>query len=136
MLDERDWFRVEGASPEELANLKAFAPPDLPSRYVDLLTFSNGGEGPLPMNPYNLCLDEAGTVADGIATDNHGRADLNGFIVFGGNGGGEYIAFDTRSGAPWSVVCIDMVAGAISAEVIAPNFDAFYDRIGVEAATS
>lgn len=134
MLGERDWTRVDGASPEELANLKVLTPPDLPSCYVDLLTFSNGGEGPLPMNLYNLCLDEARTVADGIATGNHGRADLNGFIVFGGNGGGEYLAFDTRAGAPWPVVCIDMVAGASSAEIIAPDFDAFFNRIGVEAA--
>lgn len=136
MLDERNWFRVDGATAEELANLKALAPPDLPSRYVDLLTFSNGGEGPLPMIPYNLCLDAAAMVADGIASGNHGRVDLDGFLVFGGNGGGEYLAFDTRVETPWPIVCIDMVAGNTSAEIIAPDFDAFYDQIGVEAAAT
>jgi hypothetical protein len=36
-------------------------------------------------------------------------------------------------GTPWPIVCIDMVAGASSAAVIAPDFGAFYDWIGVES---
>lgn len=136
MLEGRDWIAVSGATPESLAELKAVAPPDLPSRYVDLLAFSNGGEGPLPMNPYNLCLDSAGTVTAGLISENHGLADLEGFIIFGGNGGGEYLAFDTRAGAPWTIVTIDMVAGESSAEVIAPDFNTFFDRIGLEAAAT
>jgi hypothetical protein len=133
MLEGRDWFAVSGAAATELSRLRAVAPPDLPTRYLDLLTFSNGGEGPLSSQPYNLCLDAAGTVVEAIESANHGQADLRGFLIIGGSGGGEYIAFDTRSGAPWAIVAIDMVAGGGSAEVIAPDFDAFYDRIGVEA---
>ncbi|WP_447725903.1 SMI1/KNR4 family protein [Sphingomonas koreensis] len=132
MLEGRDWFRMSGAAAEELSHLRAVAPNDLPELYLDLLAFSNGGEGPLPSQPHNLCLDPAGTVAASIESANHGQVDLQGFLVFGGNGGGEYIAFDTRNGAPWSIVTIDMVAGGGSAEVIAPDFDAFYDRIGIE----
>lgn len=136
MLEGRDWFGVSGATTEELSRLRAAAPDDLPVRYLNLLAFSNGGEGPLAINPYNLCLDAAETVADTIGSKNHGQADLQGFLVFGGSGGGEYLAFDTRSGAPWPIVMIDMVAGGGSAEIIAPDFDAFYDRIGVEAETA
>ena len=77
-------------------------------------------------------MDTAGTVAQTIESENHGQADLDGFLIIGGNGGGEYIAFDTRSGVPWPIVSIHMVAGGGSAEVIAPDFDAFYDCIGVE----
>lgn len=132
MLDGRDWFAVKGAVAEELARLRAIAPDGLPTRYLNLLAFSNGGEGPLPSQPYNLCLDAAGAVAETIEGENQGQTDLRGFLIIGSNGGGEYIAFDTRSGTPWPVVTIDMVAGGGSAEIIAPDFDTFYDRIGVE----
>jgi hypothetical protein len=54
------------------------------------------------------------------------------FFVFGGNGGGEYLAFDMRDGAPWPVVTIDMVVGPASAEIVAPSFDAFIPLIGIE----
>jgi len=133
VLERRDWFGVSGATAEELSRLRAVAPDDLPARYLDLLAVSNGGEGPLSINPYNLCLDAAATVAEAIDSENHGQADLQGFLIFGGNGGGEYIAFDTRKGTPWPVVTIDMIAGGGSAEIIASDFDAFYERIGVEA---
>ena len=133
MLDGRDWYRVAGATAEDLARLESVAPSHLPARYLDLLAFSNGGEGPLAVAPYNLCLDSALTVANGISSGNYGRPDLGGFIIFGSNGGGEYLAFDTKTTTPWPVVTIDMVAGGHSAEVIASDFDAFCDRIGVEA---
>ena len=87
----------------------------------------------MAISPYNLCLDPAKIVADAINSDNDGRADLMGFLIFGGNGSGEYLAFDARSGAPWPIVAIDMVAGGDSAEVIATDFATFYDRIGMEA---
>jgi hypothetical protein len=132
MLEGRDWVAVSGAAAEELSRLRAVVPDDLPEKYIQLLAFSNGGEGPLPSQPYNLCLDAAGTVAGTIEGKNHGRADLQGFVIIGSNGGGEYIAFDTRNGVPWAIVAIDMVAGGGSAEVIAPDFDTFYDCIGVE----
>jgi hypothetical protein len=51
MLEGRDWFAVSGATAEELLRLRAVAPPDLPQRYLDLLAFSNGGEGSLPIEP-------------------------------------------------------------------------------------
>lgn len=133
MLEGRDWFAVNGATVEELTRLLIVAPDNLPKRYLDLLTFSNGGEGPLAIQPYSLCLDPAMTVADAINSKNHGQAELEGFLIFGSNGGGEYLAFDTRHKAPWPVVSIDMVAGGNSATIIASDFDVFYDRIGVEA---
>lgn len=133
MLEGRDWHTKKGASPEELAQLRVSAPASLPSRYLDLLTFSNGGEGPLAVNPFHFQLDPASMVADTILCGNHGQADLAGFLIIGSNGGGEYVAFDTRGTTPWPIVTIDMVAGGDSAEVIALDFDAFYDRIGLEA---
>lgn len=133
MLEGRDWVGGDGAKAEELVRLRAVVPSDLPERYLDLLAFSDGGEGPLPVSPYNLCLDPANIVVETFKCHNHGQADLEGFLIFGGNGGGEYIAFDLRGGSPWPVVTIDMVAGGDSAEALAPNFDAFVDLIGIEA---
>ncbi|OWQ97722.1 hypothetical protein CDQ91_08665 [Sphingopyxis witflariensis] len=78
-------------------------------------------------------MDPAMTVADTINSKNHGQCDLQGFLIFGSNGGGEYLAFDTRRIAPWPVVAIDMIAGGNSAAIIAPDFEEFYDRIGIEA---
>lgn len=133
MLEGRDWHANEGASLEELAKLQESAPAGLPSRYLDLLTFGNGGEGSLAVNPFHFQLDPATVVAETIRCGNHGQDDLDGFLIIGSNGGGEYIAFDTRGGAPWRVVTIDMVAGGDSAEVIAPDFDMFYELIGLKA---
>jgi len=133
MLEDRDWFRVDGAKAEDLARLREVASGGLPSRYLDLLAYSNGGEGPLAVAPYNLCLDPALTVSDAICSGNNGQPDLDGFLIFGSNGGGEYLAFDTRHGMRWPIVTIDMVSGGRSAEVIAPDFDAFYDQIGAQS---
>ncbi len=133
MLAGRSWFGANGATSEDLARLRSVTSGDLPKRYVDLLAFSDGGEGPLAINPHHFCLDPARTVVETINSANHGQVDLHGFLIFGSNGGGEYLAFDTRNGTPWPVVTIDMVAGGESAEVIAPDFGAFYDQIGIEA---
>jgi hypothetical protein len=132
MLEGRDWFGADGAKAEDLARLRSVAPVDLPQRYFDLLAASDGGEGPLPVAPFNFCLDSANTVARAIECRKHEQADLEGFIIFGGNGGGEYIAFDVRSGPPWPIVAIDMVAGGETADVISPDFDTFFDQIGIE----
>lgn len=132
MLEGRDWYRMDGASAQILAGLRAAAPGDLPDSYVQLLSVSDGGEGPLPVNPFNLCLDPAQDVIDRLNNGNYGQADFNGFLIFGGNGGGEYLAFDMRGGAPWPVVTIDMEAGSSSAKIVASDFATFIDLIGVE----
>lgn len=54
MLEGRDWHANEGASLEELAKLQESAPAGLPSRYLDLLTFGNGGEGSFGSQPLPL----------------------------------------------------------------------------------
>ena len=120
---------MEGASAQAIDALRAAAPTELPASYLHLLSVSNGGEGPLPVNPFNLCLDAAEEVSARLAT---GQGKVDGLMIFGSNGGGEYLAFDTRQGAPWPVVTIDMVAGPASAELVAADFDAFIDLIGVE----
>lgn len=136
MLQGRDWHGTVGASPQDLEQLRAAAPDELPASYLRLLSTTNGGEGPLPVNPFNLCLDTAREVVDRLTTGNYGQPEFDGFLIFGGNGGGEYLALDMRLKRPWPVVTIDMVAGAASTEVVAPDFDRFIDLIGVETPTA
>ncbi len=124
---------MDGASAQTISGLCAAAPDRLPASYVQLLSVSDGGEGPLPVNPFNLCLYPAQEVIARLTNSTYGQPDFAGFLIFGGNGGGEYLAFDIRQGAPWPVVAIDMVAGPASAEIVATDFDRFIDLIGVEA---
>lgn len=51
VLQNREWHKVDGASADAIAALKSLAPVDLPESYYALLTFSNGGEGPLAVQP-------------------------------------------------------------------------------------
>jgi hypothetical protein len=128
MLEGRDWYRVEGASARTIEDLRAAATERLPKSYIQLLSVSNGGEGPLPVDPFNLCLDPAEDVISRLA----GQSAFDGFLIFGGNGGGEYLALDMRNEGPWPVVTFDMVAGPASAKVVAADFDTFTDLIGVQ----
>ncbi|MCI3132632.1 SMI1/KNR4 family protein [Phenylobacterium aquaticum] len=132
MLEHREWLALPGAKLGVLEELGRAAPVDLPDCYFALLAESNGGEGPLSVNPFNLCLDAAEQVVETIRSGNYGQADLAGFLIFGGNGGGEYLAFDIRGAAPWPIVSIDMVAGGGSAQRVAPDFEAFSELIGRE----
>lgn len=134
MFADREWFAAPAAPAALLEELRRTAPVALPESYFRLLAFSDGGEGPLPVSPFNLCLDASNQVIEAIRTRNFGQQDLDGFIVFGGNGGGEYLAFDTRADFPWPIVTIDMAVGSGSAEDVAPDFDTFVDMIGREGA--
>ena len=51
MLETRDWFSKPPASEDELAEIRQALPSTLPPVYFDLLAETNGGEGPLPVNP-------------------------------------------------------------------------------------
>lgn len=130
MLHDRDWSAAPAADAEVLERLRQISPVELPASYLNLLAFSDGGEGPLPASPYTLCLDPAAEVIEAIRT---GRTGSDGFLTFGGNGGGESIAFDIRGHEPWPVVAIDMVGGSGTADTLAADFDAFSEMIGREA---
>lgn len=133
MLQARDWFSKPSASKSELAEIREALPPTIPPAYFDLLAESNGGEGPLPVNPYNFCLDPVATVLDAFRSRNYDRPDLDGFLIFGSDGSRELIAFDMRGDLVGAVVMIDMVEGPESAEIVAANFDDFVNLIGVQS---
>jgi hypothetical protein len=131
---DRDWHGRQGASPEALARLRHTAPVELPDAYYGLLAFSDGGEGPLPMQPLYFQLDPAHTA---LKTFERGLNDdfFPGFVIIGSNGGGEYIAFDTRGCPPWPIVSMDMTNINLdeSVRLITPNFQEFLEHVGIEA---
>lgn len=134
MLEGRDWFAKPSASAEELEEIRGVFPKSVPVSYFDLLAYSNGGEGPLPVNPFNFCLDPVVTALDAFHSRNYDRPDLDGFLIIGGDGSRELIAFDMRMAQPGVIVTIDIVEGPDSAEMIAENFEGFIDLIGKKTA--
>jgi hypothetical protein len=129
----RTWFKYPGASPDVLDALRAGAGVELPKEYFDLLAFSNGGEGPISVSPYTLCLDSAEDALK-YKVERTYEEFFPGFFVFGSNGGGAYIAFDVRSRKPWPVVAIDMTNIDLreSVEFIANDFASFLTLVGVK----
>lgn len=107
--------------------------PALPSEYLRLLAFSNGGEGPLAVQPWNFCLDSAEEAAK-YRRERTFEEFFPGFFVFGGNGAGELLALDMRAPAPWPVVAIDSCNCDLgeSLMTVAENFSTFLALVGVE----
>lgn len=131
VLQNREWHKVDGASADVIAALKSLVPVDLPESYYSLLTFSNGGEGPLAVPPLWFQLYPAEEAAQ-IERDRTFREFFEGLFVIGGNGGGEAVAFDLRANAPYPVVAFDMTNIDLQESVrpISPSFDALLDLIG------
>ena len=132
MLEGREWHGVPGAAPEALETLRAIAPAGVPASYYSLLSFSDGGEGPLPVQPLYFCLYSSAEVVRRQRGADFGQSEFDEVFIIGGNGGGEYIALDLRQSQPWPIVYIDMVAGLESAELVAPDFDSFLAMVGHE----
>ena len=131
MLEGREWRKVEGASSDAIAALKSIAPADLPESYYALLSFSNGGEGPLAVQPLWFQLYPAEETAR-IERDGTFREFFEGLFVIGGNGGGEALAFDLRRGEPYPLVAFDMTNINLTESVqpVASSFDAALELIG------
>ena len=134
MLTDREWFKIAAAPPAELQSLRLAAPVHLPAGYLALLSYSNGGEGPLPVSPYWLCLYPAAEVV-AIAGEPKNPA-FDHLFVSGGNGGGETIALDLRTPKPHPIVAFDMTNTDVeeSRVTIATSFTDFLALIGVKAA--
>lgn len=130
-MQGREWYKVDGASADAIAALKLVAPVDLPESYYSLLSFSNGGQGPLAVRPLWLCLYPAEEVAQ-IERDGIFREFFEGLFVIGGNGNGEALAFDLRETEPYPLVAFDMTNINLSESVrpISLSFDAAMGLIG------
>lgn len=104
----------------------------LPDEYYQLLSESNGGEGPLPVNPVYFVLDSAETASNPESIALY-KQMAPGLFVFGGNGAGELFAFDLRgASAPWPIVYFDGIDPWGSVECIAGSFAEFVSLVGKE----
>lgn len=130
---DREWRKADKATHDAIERLRAASPVELPDAYLKLLSFSNGGEGPLPVQPFFLCLDSAEVVAAELRARTL-EEFFPGFVIVGSNGGGEFVALDARGTAPWPVVALDMTNIDLEDSVlaIAPDFQAFIELIGLD----
>lgn len=126
------WQSAEGADSEDLAKMVAASRMTLPDDYLSFLRVSNGGQGPLPVEPFWLALDSVDTVTNTLA-DGTFTEFFPSFIVIGSNGAGEGIAFDFRSGRDAGVVYFDMtnIDLAESAQPLAASFTGLLALAGV-----
>lgn len=131
MLDGREWRKAPGASLDEIAQLSAVSPIRLPESYLQLLRFSNGGEGPLAVQPLWLQLYPIKEVI-WTETSSTFSEDFPKLFAIGGNGGGEAIALDFRGPEPYPLVSFDMTNIDLSESIqtIATSFDAALELIG------
>ena len=123
----RTWSGRPGADEAEIEALVAASAYPIPAPILELLRFSNGGEGELALPPMLLVLDPVRRIIAGLDEDE----EYSGLVFIGGNGGLERIALDFRVGEPYPIVTIDPVAGLESAVMIATDADEFVQAIGL-----
>lgn len=124
----------QGSSPaleNQIAKLISVCKIDLPEEFLDLLRFSNSGEGEIALPPLIFRLDTVDEIIDAINNPIYQEEFAN-FLFFGGNGGLELIALDLRKPKPFPVVMIDPIAGKESAIEIAVNMTEFIKAIGAQ----
>ncbi len=132
---DRNWSGNPPASEEQILSLIQSCKVKLPAEYLDLLRFSNGGNGELALPPLLFVLFDVDEVLN-ILNDSFFQETFPDLLFFGDNGGLEKIAFDVRRGEPYAVVMIDTIAGAESAVEIAPTMARFIEAIGLEYSQS
>ncbi|WZO98912.1 SMI1/KNR4 family protein [Isosphaeraceae bacterium EP7] len=109
-FDFEGWTNHEPpADPAEIAALRTDSGIELPEDYLDLLRLSNGGGGPLDVEPGWFQIWPAGDVLP-LNRNHEVQQSIPGLIGFGSNGGGELLAFDTRGNPPWKIVMVPFLA--------------------------
>lgn len=126
------WQPKAGAAHEELAKLATASGPTLPEDYLAFLRVSNGGQGPLSVDPLWLILDSADSVADAL-NDSTFTEFFPGLIVIGSNGAGEGVALDFRLNREAGVVHFDMTNANLreSVQPLAASFTELLALAGV-----
>lgn len=127
----RDWTPNPPADEGELAELRDFAPVELPAEYIELLRYCDGGYGELDAPPLLFDMD---SIAESVEHNEafHSQGCFTEFWFIGSNGGLEAIAFDLRAGPPCAVVMIDCNADDTDVQ-IAASFADFVPKIGLAA---
>jgi hypothetical protein len=125
------WRAGVPVAPVVIAALE-FAYPGLPDAYLAQLRDDDSAEGDLAVEPGWIAFWPATDVARHNA-GYHVSEHLPGFLGFGSNGGGELLAFDTRT-LPWRVCMIPFIPMDESEAVeIAPDFETLARHFGRNA---
>src|SRR2546428_14185738 len=133
---EREWDVKPPASEVEIALLESKARAELPTEYLELLRFSNGGEGPLALPPLWFQLYPVNDCINLCHSNQHVLEQFPTFMFFGSNVGlspsHSTYAWDRR-GALWrSIRLRGQVAGGGRAMEIAPSMGAVIESNGPE----
>ena len=108
MFDARGGYYVPGASAEAIAALEAVVPAAIPDSYLAFLSFSNGWEGPIPVEPRWICLfpaEELTMLQQVIRAEDV----FPGRFVIGRSSDGRALAFDVAESEECPVVAFDPV---------------------------
>jgi hypothetical protein len=131
-----DWERESPANPDVVQKLVNEAQIELPDEYLELLHYSNGGEGNLAVEPGWFQI----WPAENVIEFNKGyevQKNLPGFFAFGSSGGGEMLVLDTREGLPFKVVMVPFIPMKVElAKIITENFIEFVTAMGHELENS
>ena len=132
MLEGREWRTKTGASTEDIEALTDIVPIRLPQELLDFLRFSNGGEGPLAVQPLWFVLYPAEEIVE-IERSGTFKEFFEGLFVFGGSGGGDAVAIDLRQHPQSKIVSFDMTNIDLDESVleVAPDFPSFLALVGV-----
>jgi hypothetical protein len=125
------WKQELPAKTNEITKLIKQVKNNLPKEYIELLKFSNGGEGELQIEPGWFQLWKANEVINKNKVYEIDKY-LPGYFGFGSSGGGELLAIKTTSsGKQKSVVMVPFIPmEEKEAIVIADSFAQFIASIG------
>lgn len=124
------WTRHAPASEKAIARLIAFCDFSLPNAYLTFLRFSNGGEGPLSIDPWWFQLYSA----EKVIANNKGynvAEFLPGYLLIGSSGGGEMLVFRKRDRSPSRVYMVPFITIAESDVLqVCRDFEKFVMSMG------
>ena len=132
VLEGADWDQKEPVDPLSISELTKAIPEPLPDAYLALLQYSNGGEGPLSIEPAWLQLWPAEDVLR-LNRAYHLDTSLPGYLGIGSSGGGELLALSLQHSGSLKVVMIPFIP-LTEAElvIVADDFESFIRAIGRE----
>lgn len=125
-----DWSRADPATEDAIQGLIMETGMDFPEDYLNLLRYSNGGEGELGVDPLWFSIYPAEEVVE-LNRRYEIESYLPGYFAFGSNRGGEALLFDTRKSKPWKVYYAPFI-GMEEDQVLecAANFKEFVRSMG------
>lgn len=122
--------QAEPASDEELGELAEVSGQILPETYLSLLKYSNGGEWPIAVEPFEFMLFDVRTVIGNLIGTDFTEVFPD-CVPIGGDGMSEYVALDFAT-KPVRVVAIDATDEDPEASLypVAATFEEFVAFIG------